>query len=364
MVKILIVVGTRPNFIKITQFKKEAKKFLNMEIKMVHTGQHFDPNMSDVFFEQFDCFPDFYLEATKGNPAQQIASIIDKLDHYVNHEFKPDIILVPGDVNSTLAAAIVANKNNITLGHIESGLRSYDRSMPEEHNRVLTDQLADHCFVTEPSGMDNLAKENSASQIHYVGNTMIDTLVAFEKEIDANSINKELGLENHKYALVTMHRPNNVDSENSIQFIAELLENIANKLTVVFPAHPRTLKNFDPKQLAALKSNKKIRFLEPMGYFEFQNLVKNAICVVTDSGGLQEETTFLRVPCLTIRPNTERPITIEVGTNTLLPNNIGIINKYLESIIDKTYKTGAIPELWDGKATFRILSAIDQINFN
>jgi len=364
MKKVLIVVGTRPNFIKITQFKKEASKFPNIEIKILHTGQHFDANMSDIFFEQFNTFPDYYLNAEKGRPAFQIASIIEKLDTFINEEYCPDMILVPGDVNSTLATAIVANKNNIPLGHIESGLRSYDRSMPEEHNRVLTDQLADHCFVTEPSGMENLAKENSHAQIHYVGNTMIDTLANFEKQIIENNKIADLNLSPHSFVLVTMHRPNNVDNKQGIDFINDLLLKLSEKIFVVFPAHPRTVKNFDPKQLKTLQQNKNIHILEPLGYFEFQNLVKNAKCIVTDSGGIQEETTYLKIPCLTIRPNTERPITIESGTNTLIPNDISLVIKYVQSVIDKKYKKGTVPELWDGKATQRILAAIDKLNLN
>jgi len=364
MKKVLVVVGTRPNFIKITQFKKEALKFPNLEIKILHTGQHFDANMSDIFFEQFNTFPDYYLNAEKGRPAFQMASIIEKLDTFVNEVYRPDLILVPGDVNSTLASAIVANKNNISLGHIESGLRSYDRTMPEEHNRILTDQLSDHCFVTEPSGMENLAKENSHAQIHYVGNTMIDTLAAFEKQIIQNNKIAALNLSKHSFVLVTMHRPNNVDNNDGIAFINNLLLKLSEKLTVVFPAHPRTVKNFDTVQLKELQQNKNIHILEPLGYFEFQNLVKNAKCIVTDSGGIQEETTYLQIPCLTIRPNTERPITTDSGTNTLIPNDIDLVLKYVQSIIDKNYKKGTIPELWDGKATQRILAAIDKLNFS
>jgi len=358
MTKILIVVGTRPNFIKITQFRKEALRFPNLEIKIVHTGQHYDANMSDVFFEQFNIFPDYYLEAEKGSACKQLASIIEKLDLFINTTYLPDLILAPGDVNSTLAAALVANKNNICLGHIESGLRSMDRTMPEEHNRILVDQMSDICFVTEPSGMQNLANENSLASIYYVGNTMIDTLTAFNNEIENTPILAELALSKKSYTLITMHRPKNVDTAQGIAFIAALLEKLSKKTKIVFPVHPRTLKQIPKEALAKIQNNKKIKLLPPIGYFQFQKLVKEAKCIITDSGGIQEETTFLKVPCLTIRPNTERPITAEIGTNTLLINNIALIEKYVERIFEGTYKIGAVPELWDGKATTRILESI------
>ena len=361
MKKVFLVVGTRPNFIKITQVKKLGQKFRNLEIKIIHTGQHFDDNMSKVFFEQFKIEPEVYLNAETGTPSKQIASIIERLDGFIQIE-RPDIILVPGDVNSTLATAIVANKNNITLGHIESGLRSFDNSMPEEHNRVLTDKISHHCFVTEPSGMDNLAQEASVANVHYVGNTMIDTMVAYEKEIDESNYFDSINLKSKDYILLTMHRPSNVDSKDGISFIAKLIQEISKTKNVVFPIHPRTLKKFEAfNNLEVLTNNSKVKIIEPLGYFQFQNLVKNAFCCVTDSGGIQEETTFARVPCLTLRPNTERPITILKGTNTLLPNDIEMVLKYIQSIEDKTYKKGDVPELWDGKATERILKVLDNI---
>lgn len=361
MKKIFIVVGTRPNFIKITQFKKEAKKFPTLDIKIIHTGQHFDANMSEIFFTQFELEPDIYLNAEKGRPAAQIASIIQKLDDLVNED-RPDLILVPGDVNSTLATAIVANKNNIALGHIESGLRSFDQEMPEEHNRILTDQISQFCFVTEPSGMHNLAQENSLAAVHYVGNTMIDTLVAFQKQIDDCKFFEKLKLTQGNYFLLTMHRPSNVDNDEGLIFLHQLLKDLSKSRDIVFPAHPRTLKNLDALNLLQeIRENKKVHFIEPLGYFEFQNLVKNAFCCITDSGGIQEETTFVSIPCLTLRPNTERPITITKGTNTLLPNDIGMVNKYIKAIEQGEYKQGDIPENWDGSATFRILEVISNI---
>lgn len=360
MKNILIVVGTRPNFIKITQFKKELQKFPNLKAKIIHTGQHFDANMSDIFFQQFGLTPDIYLNAEKGSPSHQISSIIAKLDQLVQEE-RPDLIMVPGDVNSTLATAIVANKNNIPLAHIESGLRSFDRTMPEEHNRVLTDQLSQICFVTEPSGMNNLAQENNKASIHYVGNTMIDTMVAFKNEIDNSKYYESLDLSNGEYLLITMHRPSNVDNEEGLSFMHKLFTKLAEKREIVFPAHPRTLKNLEKLELLeTIKQNPRIHFIEPLGYFQFQNLVKNAFCCITDSGGIQEETTFAQIPCLTLRPNTERPITIDKGTNTLLPNDIEMVLKYITAIENKQYKQGEIPENWDGKATYRILDIINE----
>ena len=356
---ILIVVGTRPNFIKVTQFKKIASKyFSHLTITILHTGQHFDDNMSKVFFDQFNLHPDVFLNAESGRPASQIASIIQKLDAYVAGN-RPDIILSPGDVNSTLATSIVANKNSIPLGHIESGLRSEDLGMPEEHNRILADNLANHLFVTEPSGLNNIANEELAGKVHYVGNTMIDTMVAFQNEIDEAAYYNSLGLKSQDYILLTMHRPATVDNEKGVLFVKSLITEMLQKRDVVFPAHPRTINKM--KEFGVfeeLKGLKGLHFLPPLGYFQFQNLVKNAFCCVTDSGGIQEETTFAQVPCLTLRPNTERPITIEKGTNTLLSNDVALVINYLDSIANGSYKKGEIPELWDGKATRRILEAL------
>jgi len=357
---ILIVVGTRPNFIKVTQFKKEALNFPNMDVKIVHTGQHYDAKMADVFFEQFNLIPDFFLNITSGTPNNQIAQIIIKLEELVTKTFKPDLMIVVGDVNSTFAAALVANKLSIKLAHLESGLRSFDKTMPEEHNRVLTDAITDYFFVTEQSGIDNLTQEEKdENQLFFVGNTMIDTMVAYSSEISQSLILSKLKIEEDKYVLMTMHRPATVDNEDGIKKMIGLIDTLTKKYKVVFPMHPRTLKNAEKMNLIHFfTENKQLVITEPLDYFSFQKLISKSKFIITDSGGIQEESTFLKIPCLTLRPNTERPITNEIGTNTLVPFEIEEINKNIIAIENMTYKKGQVPPLWDGKATQRIIQII------
>lgn len=362
MKKILIVVGTRPNLVKITQFKKEAEKFDDLEVKIVHTGQHHNQQMSDVFLQQFNIEIDYFLGIEAATPNQLIGEIILKLEDVVN-QYQPNLILCVGDVNSTLATAICANKLGIKLGHIESGLRSNDRSMPEEINRILTDEITDICFVTEQSGFDNLIDNGKQKhQIEFVGNTMIDTLVAFQKEIDASSIIKELTIKENDYFLVTLHRPSNVDAKEKLEKVISLLKEISNLKMVVFPIHPRTENNLKNHQLYDdLLEIKNLKIVKPQGYFAFQKLIKHSFCVITDSGGIQEETTFQQIPCITLRENTERPSTITEGTNVLLEfDNQKIVNT-IDSINNGSFKKGTIPKLWDGKATGRILQKCNEI---
>jgi UDP-N-acetylglucosamine 2-epimerase (non-hydrolysing) len=356
---ILVVVGTRPNFIKVTQFKDEAKNYPEIELKIVHTGQHFDNKMADIFFKQLNIYPDFFLEATNTSVVKQFADIMVKLEELIQSSFKPDLLLVVGDVNSTLAAALTANKTGVKMAHLESGLRSCDYTMPEENNRILTDAISDFFFITEKSGLVNLNKENLRGKKFLVGNTMIDTLVAFEHEIQASSILENLKIQPEDYALVTIHRPSNVDKRESLFKIIELLEFICERRKVVFPIHPRTvhkLREFEA--FDRIESNKRIIITEPLDYFSFQKLIFDSKYVVTDSGGIQEESTFRRKPCLTLRPNTERPSTVEVGTNVLLEFNINAIGEKIQEIETGNYKKGDIPEFWDGKATQRIMEII------
>lgn len=351
--KILIVVGTRPNFVKITQFKKEAEQ-LNLNLKIVHTGQHYDEKMSDIFLKQFNIEIDYFLNISGKTSNSLIGEIIIKLEEVVN-DFAPDLLLSVGDVNSTLAASITANKLNIKLGHIESGLRSFDKKMPEEINRILTDELSDICFVTEESGIENLEKSGKLkNQIAYVGNTMIDTLVHYELEIEASEILNEIEFSN--YILVTMHRPSNVDTKYDLEKIISLLKEITKINNVVFSLHPRTKNNFIKYNLlTTLDSIDGLKLLPPQNYFAFQKLIKYSLCVITDSGGIQEETTFRKIPCITLRENTERPVTITQGTNMLMPFDNKEILNLLYSVEKNTFKKGTIPYLWDGKATERIL---------
>jgi UDP-N-acetylglucosamine 2-epimerase (non-hydrolysing) len=359
MRKILVVVGTRPNFIKITQFKRQASKS-GFDLRIVHTGQHFDDRMADVFFRQFDLKPDYFLKLSENNsPNSQIAEIMLQLEKLVEGEFRPDLMIVVGDVNSTLAAAVTANKMRIRLAHLESGLRSFDHSMPEELNRVVTDRLSDVYFVTEQSGIDNLSNENTDPEaIFFVGNTMIDTMIAFEKEIEGSAVLRELGVKPREYALMTIHRPATVDGKPSLEKLLKIIAGIVNRHQVVFPIHPRTLKSIESFGLKESFEALQLIITEPQDYFSFQQLVKHCCFVLTDSGGIQEESTFLRVPCLTLRPNTERPITCTLGTNTLVPFEPGAVLELSAKIQEGNYKRGRVPPMWDGNATERIFEIL------
>lgn len=272
-------------------------------------------------------------------------------------------MVVPGDVNSTLAAALVANKMNIPLAHLESGLRSYDRTMPEEFNRLLTDNVANYFFITEQSGYDNLVNEgHDKKNLLFVGNTMIDTMVAFSKEIEQSDIDKKLGVESKKFALMTMHRPATVDSAEGLKKLLNIIKFITAKYKLIFPIHPRTVKNMEKHGLYSdIEKNKNLILSEPLDYFAFQKLVKHSLLIITDSGGIQEESTFLQIPCLTLRPNTERPVTVTLGTNELIPFDEKIIEDRIRKIETGQGKKGKIPPMWDGKATERIVKNLSEI---
>lgn len=359
---VFILVGTRPNFIKVTQFKKESSNYDNLDIKIIHTGQHYDHQMADVFFEQFRMEPDYFLEIPSGTPNSQIAEIMLRLEELFNKIGKPDVLLVPGDVNSTLAGALTAQKMGIKLGHIESGLRSLDRSMPEEVNRILTDQISDYCFVTEQSGLDHIDEENLAGKVFFVGNTMIDTLVHFDKEIEASSVLDDYKLTKGNYILMTMHRPATVDNVVGIDKLMDLLNGLTKRQKVLFTIHPRTKTKM--QHFGKWDDMQKIDGLiiaGPMDYFAFQKAIKYAKVIITDSGGIQEESTFRHVPCLTLRSNTERPSTVAIGSNTLVEFDLNSIDCYIDDIEKGTYKKGKIPTLWDGKATRRIINNLMEL---
>jgi UDP-N-acetylglucosamine 2-epimerase (non-hydrolysing) len=359
--KISVIVGTRPNFIKVTRFKEVVAEYADLKLEIVHTGQHYDDKMANIFFDQFGLRPDVFLNVKATKPPIQIGEAIQKLSAHFE-DTRPDIVIVVGDVNSTLAAAIAANKCEIPVAHLESGLRSRDREMPEEHNRLVADALADIHFITEDSGLENLRAEQKPEQgLSFVGNTMIDTLVKFSREINSSTILKELRVERSEFALVTIHRPSNVDNKAGLEMVAEILENLADKCPIVFTAHPRTQKRISQFGLEErFHSIRELHILPPLGYFDFQKLVASCKLVLTDSGGIQEETTFLRKPCLTLRPNTERPSTIDLGTNTLLPFETSQIMRSVDSILTDQYKKGEIPHLWDGKATERVVERLVQ----
>jgi UDP-N-acetylglucosamine 2-epimerase (non-hydrolysing) len=361
--KILLVVGTRPNYIKITQFKKIAQEhfYSKFDIKIVHTGQHFDKAMAELFFQQLDIYPDFFLNIPQASPNTQIAEIMLRLEK-VLFDFMPDWVIVPGDVNSTLAAALTVQRCGFNLAHLESGLRSFDRTMPEEINRIITDEISDLFFVTEQSGIDNLIKEGkNKSKIHFVGNTMIDTLVGFTKEIDDQKVLNKYSLQKGEYVLMTMHRPATVDSQDGLRKLSAVIEEITKNRKVVFPIHPRTANNIKTFNLQTAFSNPSLLLIEPLDYFAFQKLIAHCKFVVTDSGGIQEETTFRQIPCLTLRANTERPSTILLGTNKLVSFDMEILAKEIGLIESGIWRTGEIPPMWDGKATERILKIINEI---
>jgi len=359
--KLLIVVGTRPNFVKITQFLSNSGKDDDIEISLVHTGQHYDDKMSDIFLSQFGLEPDYWLDVGQDSPSFQIAKVISGLEKVLS-DHSPDLVMVVGDVNSTLAAAIAANKNGIKVAHLESGLRSNDRTMPEEINRLVVDHIADYLFVTEQSGIDNLAREGIPKErIFLVGNTMIDTLVAYDQQIQESRIREDLMID-EGYGLVTLHRPSNVDNREDLTRIIELLNVAAHDRKIVFPIHPRTAKQLKEFGLeVGMSLNKNIILCEPFAYFDFQHLLLHAQFVITDSGGIQEEATFRQKPCLTLRPNTERPVTVGEGTNVLCEFTPDVVLAHIDQIDSGRFKRGKIPALWDGKATQRVMQVIKEL---
>jgi len=360
MKKIVVVVGTRPNFIKITQFEKAFKKYgYRFEFQIIHTGQHYDANMSDIFFNELELKKPDMLKIEKSTSTEDIGNTIIQLSRYFQEQ-KPDLVIVVGDVNSTLAGAIAANKNGIKIAHLEAGLRSYDREMPEEINREITDLITDYFFVTEPSGLENLVREGRLKDnIFQVGNTMIDTLVNFDAKIELSDILERFSIRKNKYALITMHRPKNVDILENLKQLIGALEQLSAHLQIVFPIHPRTKNKMEANGLLErVNAIPNLILLPPTGYLDFQKLIKYATVVVTDSGGIQEETTFRGIPCLTIRENTERPVTISVGTNELIEFDVDLIVKKVMEIIEGKGKKGEIPHLWDGAATERIVDIL------
>lgn len=360
-IKIISVVGARPNFMKVAPIHKAFIKLAPHIIHQIcHTGQHFDEKMSKVFFDDLDLpKPDFFLGVSGGSHAQQTASIIYKFEQIVLDQ-KPDAIIVVGDVNSTMACAIVASKLRIKLIHVEAGLRSFDNEMPEEINRKITDVISDMLFVSEPSGMENLTNESiAAEKMFFVGNVMIDSLQHYLPQAKTSQILSALAINPQQYFLITFHRPSNVDTLQSLTDLVDFLNTLSTKRTVVFPIHPRTKNNLVQNDLLkALDS--RIILTEPIGYINFIALQMNALLVITDSGGIQEETTALGVQCITVRDTTERPVTISMGTNQLIGTDFGKVIAAASSIIAGNIKKGTVPALWDGKAAERIVSIIQE----
>ena len=358
--KIVGVVGTRPNFIKMAPVILILRKRPGIETIFVHTGQHFDDEMSDVFFRDLNLpAPDVNLGVGGFSPWVQTAQIIAMLGDIIEKE-SPDWVFVPGDVNSTLAGAIAAVKAGCKLAHLESGLRSFDRSMPEELNRIATDHLSDLLFVTEPSGLHNLKKEGiSESRIRFVGNTMIDTLLKTREIARNRPVRKEFGLgEDEPFILVTIHRPATVDNMEGLKMLFEILKHATIKAKVIFPVHPRTSSRMKEFQLYDLfRTLPRLLLTEPLGYINFLALLDQASVVMTDSGGIQEETTVLGTACLTLRQNTERPITCTIGTNRVVGTDPEIVKVALDEVFENPPR-GSIPDNWDGKAAQRVLECI------
>ncbi|MFQ5502160.1 MAG: non-hydrolyzing UDP-N-acetylglucosamine 2-epimerase [Phycisphaerae bacterium] len=356
MTKIICICGARPNFMKIAPLMAAFKKTNSIETLLVHTGQHYDERMSELFFRDLGIpEPDVNLEVGSSSHAVQTAEIMRRFEPVVL-DFKPDWVVVVGDVNSTIACALVASKLGVRVAHVEAGLRSFDREMPEEINRLLTDAISDLLLVSEPSGVENLRNEGVADEkVRFVGNVMIDTLMRNRDRAKDSTILTTLGLKAKNYAVVTLHRPSNVDRPETFASILDAFEVIGRDMPIVFPMHPRTRKNLATMCLAdRVETLSALRTPEPLGYLDFLKLMAESAVVLTDSGGIQEETTILKVPCLTLRENTERPVTITEGTNRLVrPDSESILSAYREHLSRPT-DAARTPKHWDGHAAERI----------
>ncbi len=361
MLKIICVCGARPNFMKIAPIMRSFNDSGKFDTLLVHTGQHYDKKMSHLFFDELNIpKPDINLEVGSASHAVQTAEIMKRFEPVVL-DFKPDYVLVVGDVNSTIACGMVAVKLGVKLIHVEAGLRSFDNAMPEEINRVLTDRISDLLFVTEQSGIDNLKNEGTADEkVHLVGNVMIDTLLSNKQKAEESPILQDMALTAKQYAVITLHRPSNVDDPAGLEKIISAFEVIQKDLKLVFPIHPRTRNNIAGTDLQKrVEAMGNLILMEPVGYLAFLKLMANAALVMTDSGGIQEETTILGVPCMTLRPNTERPVTITEGTNQLVKlTTEDILAVYHKLQTTNFSVSGKIPELWDGKAANRIANII------
>lgn len=359
--KIVSIVGTRPNFMKIAPLVREFEKHY-IEHVLVHTGQHYSPKMSHFFFEELELpKPDEHLVCKTDLNTNEQKDFLKKIIKKPLEKHKPDLVVVVGDVNSTVAGAEAANELGIKVAHVEAGLRSFDKSMPEEINRIRTDEISDFLFTTEKSGNENLEKEViSKEKIFFVGNVMIDTLLNHKEKAEQSKILEKLDLEKNNYCTLTLHRPSNVDNEEDFENILSVLEKIQEKIKIIYPVHPRARKNIQSFDLDNKITNmKNLILIDPLGYLDFLCLMSNSKFVLTDSGGIQEETTVLGVPCITLRKNTERPVTVEQGTNLLVSiDKEKIVEKAMEVIDNKIKPDKKVPELWDGKAAKRIVKIL------
>jgi UDP-N-acetylglucosamine 2-epimerase (non-hydrolysing) len=357
-VKILAVVGARPNFVKIAPVLAELREYPYVSTTLVHTGQHYDAQMSDAFFANLEIpRPDINLKVPAAGAVTQLAEIMTRLEPVLERA-RPDIVVVVGDVNSTVAAALTAAKTGRPVAHVEAGLRSFDRSMPEEINRVLTDAVSDVLFTTEPAANENLAREGvSPEKIHFVGNVMIDTLFRYREQACKSDVLERLGLEGGGYAALTLHRPSNVDDEGTLAMLLDAVARIQVEIPVIFPVHPRTRRRLEALG-SVLPPMSGLHVVDPLPYLDFVALMARARCVLTDSGGIQEETTALGIPCLTLRNNTERPITVTRGTNRIVGTDPSAIYQGWRDVARGEWPAGELPELWDGRAAGRIVRVL------
>jgi len=359
-----LIAAARPNFMKIAPLYHELVGREGMEPVIVHTGQHYDLNMSDVFFKDFNLpEPHIHLGVGSGTHAEQTGEVMIAYEK-VLMEKRPDLVVVVGDVNSTVAATLAAVKLGIKTAHLEAGLRSFDRTMPEEINRIVTDSIADYLWTPSPDGNQHLYQAGiSKDKIKYVGNIMIDSLVMLKSKIESLNIFQTYGYEQKSYGVVTLHRPSNVDQPDVLEKICKALYKISMNIPLIFPIHPRTLNRLDQTGLIdVLKSSDSIHLADPLGYKDFMNLVMFSRLLITDSGGVQEETTYLGIPCLTLRPNTERPVTITQGTNQLCDHET--ICSRVETVLNKKTTAYTKPDFWDGKTAGRIADCIQQIRLS
>lgn len=359
---VTLVAGARPNFMKIAPIieaiKEKTAKGYNISFRLVHTGQHYDKNLSDTFFEELNIpFPDSNLDVKSGTQAEQTAAIMIGFEKELQQN-PSDLVLVVGDVTSTMACAIVAKKKGVKVAHVEAGIRSGDMGMPEEINRIVTDSLTDYFFTTSTHANENLLKLGvNPKQLFFVGNVMIDTLLKNESRFKKPSIWDDLSLKKKHYMVITLHRPSNVDEELQLKSLLTQIADLGKTFPIIFPVHPRT-----KKVLEALDLNfDNLHFVDPLGYLEFNYLVKHALVVLTDSGGITEETTVMNVPCMTLRENTERPETCEIGTNVLVGNDAKKIEAAFKKLLSGAWKQGQVPELWDGLTSKRITTHLIEI---
>lgn len=358
--KIVMVVGARPNFMKSAPLMRElAKHPDHFETILIHTGQHYDHKLSQLFFDELKMpKPNIYLGVGSGSHAEQTARIMTSLESELM-ELKPELVIVFGDINSTLATSVVTSKLWIKLAHVEAGLRSFDNSMPEEINRIVTDRLSNYLFVSEQSGLDNLKSEGVPDEkVFFTGNIMIDSLVSNLEVASKSDILDRLNIKRGEYIAMTMHRPANVDNPEIFKSLFDAIRKISKRMPIVFPCHPRTQKRIEEFGLDQDSNDDNLIIIEPLGYLDFLKLQTESKLLLTDSGGIQEETTYLKIPCITMRENTERPSTVDIGTNIIVGTDPEKIINATMSAIDGKGKKGAVPELWDGKTADRIVDIL------